>query len=145
MPRGAHAVANAARGWNDAHRQQQARPSNNALVDCQFETDIKTGGVAYSGIARGEGLPQDRGGAHMRGAEGLMQPPALRERVAMRGEMIVAVNETRQQGEAREINNVDVCRPGDGLPRSCCSNPPVVDEYGSVRYWCGTSTIDQTS
>ena len=74
-----------------------------------------------------------------------MQPPALRERVAMRGEMIVAVNETGKQGEAREINNVDVRRPGDGLPRSCRSNPPVVDEYGSVRDWRGTSAVDQSS
>jgi len=81
----------------------------------------------------------------MRGAEGLMQPPALRERVAMRGEMIVAVNEAGKQGEAREINDIDVRRPGDGMTRSCCRNPPVVDEYGSVRYWCGASAVDQRS
>src|SRR5712691_6767112 len=145
MARGAHAVADAARGRDDADRQHQARSCDQAFFDRQLKPDVETSGVAYGGIARGQGLPQYRGRAHMRGAERLMQPPALRERVAVRREMIVAVDEAGKQREAREIDDVGVCWPGDGMTWSCRGNAPVVDEYGSVRYRCGASAVDQSS
>ena len=73
-----------------------------------------------------------------------MQPPALREGIAVRGEMIVPVDEAGKQREAGEIDDVDVRWPGDGLAWSYGANPSVVDEYCRIRHRCSASAVDQS-
>src|SRR5215510_14256768 len=80
----------------------------------------------------------------MHATEGLMQPPALREGIAVRGEMIVSVDEAGKQGEAREIDDVDMRWPGDGLAWSYSANPSVIDEYRSIRHRCSASAVNQS-
>jgi hypothetical protein len=73
-----------------------------------------------------------------------MQPPALREAIAVRSKMIVSVDQTGQQGKTGEIDGVDVRRPGNGLTWSNCANPSVIDEYCSIRHRRGASAVDQS-
>src|SRR4029453_10113203 len=75
--------------------------------------------------------------------EGLMQPPALRHGIAVRGEMIVPVDEAGKQGEAGETDDIDGRWPGAGLAWPWGAHPPALDEYCRTRRRGSASAVDQ--
>jgi hypothetical protein len=74
-----------------------------------------------------------------------MQSPALRHGIAVRGKMIVPVDEAWKQREAGDVDDVGVRWPGDGLAWSYSANPSVMNEYCRIRHRCSACAVDQRS
>ena len=95
MARRAHAVADAARRRDDLDREHEPRARDQALLDGDLEARVEPARVAHGGVAHGEGLGQHARGAQVRGARRLVEPPARRQPVAVRGQVVVRVDEAR--------------------------------------------------
>src|SRR5213594_4075543 len=96
----ADAVAEAAGRRDDRERHDQARSLDEPVADREPEASVQTAGVAHRGVARLEDLARDRGGSQVPRALRLVEAPALRQLVAVEGQMVVAIDEPGQRGEA---------------------------------------------
>src|SRR5439155_24770061 len=101
------------------------------------EARFETAGVAPRRVARLEDLARDRGGAQVPRALRLVQAPALRQLVAVEGQMVVAIDESGHRGETRGVDHVDTGL-GAGRPtaarvrRGYRLDPSVVDHHARV-------------
>src|SRR5262249_4865749 len=73
-------------------------------------------GVANRGVAHVEYLPRDGGRPEMPGRARLVEPPALRELVAVEREMVVTVDEPGQHREIRRVDHLGAGRPAGSRP-----------------------------
>ena len=148
VARRAHAVAEAAGRRDDRERHDQARPRDEAVANRQPEARVETAGVAHRRVARLEDLARDRGGAQVPRALRLVQAPALRQLVAVEGQMVVAIDEPGHRGETRGVDHVDAGL-GAGRPtaarvrRGHRLDPSVVDHHARVAHGRRAAAVDQ--
>ena len=93
-------VAHAARRRDEAERHEQPRPGNQTLLYGHPKAGVEPAAVPDRRVARLEGLLEHGGDAHVPQAARLGDAPAAGDLVAERGQVVVAVDETRQKGQA---------------------------------------------
>src|SRR6185369_12973902 len=89
----------------------EARPAQQSLIDRSPEPGVETAGVAEGRVAHPEGLLDHAPGPDRAGATRLVEPPAMREVVAVRRQVIVTVDQPRQHGHAGDVDDLGAGRP----------------------------------
>ena len=113
VARRAHAIADAAGRRDDLHRQHQARPRDQPLLDGELEAGVEPAAVAHGRVAHGERLREHARGAEMRGARGLVEAPARGQAVAVRGQVVVRVDQAGDHGPPARVDDLGVRGPGE--------------------------------
>src|SRR5207253_973961 len=128
----------------DREREHESRAGNQAFLDGDAEARVEPAGVTYRRVAGLEDLPRDGGRPQMPGRARLVETPALRELVAVEGEMVVAVDEPGQHGEARRVDHLGAGRPAGTRPaRRHGPDPAVVDLDHRIANRGSPGAVDQ--
>src|SRR5690349_9760694 len=123
VARRAHPVADAAGRRDDLQRQHQPRPRDQPLLDGQLESRVEPARVAHGGVAHRERLREHARGAQVGGAGRLVQAEPRGEAVAVGGEMIVGVDQARNQGPAARVDDLRVGGPAEAGARPHRADP----------------------
>src|SRR5215470_8937998 len=159
VTRRADAVTNAADGRHDGHGGEQPRPADQALLDGDPEPGVETARVSHGGVAHAEGALDGARGPQTAGAGRLVETPAVREVVAVEGEMVVTVDEARQHRAPGDVEDLGVRGPragarGDGFDAIVAQDDRrithgrdarAVDQGATSQYSHGTSSAEEYS
>ena len=104
-------VTDAADRRDDRQGQHQARPVDQPFLDRALEPSIEPGGVADHRVAGGERLSQHRRGAQVTGALGLIEAPAMLQRIPVVRHVVVAIDQARQHRHSGDIDDFGFGRP----------------------------------
>src|SRR5215831_5126811 len=142
VTRRADPVTDAADGRHDGDGGEQPRPANQALLDSDPEPGVEPARVSHGGVAHAEGALDGARGPQAAGAGRLVEAPAMREVVAVEGEMVVTVDEARQHRAAGDVEDLGVWRPragarGDGLDAT------VAQDDRRITHGRGARAVDQ--
>ena len=144
VARRAHTIAQASGRRDDRERQHEPRSRDQPFLDGDAKPRVEPAGVADRRVAGLEDLSGDGRCAQMPRRARLVETPALRELVAMEGEVIVAVDEPGQHGEARGVDHLGAGRPASARPgRRHGLDPAVVDLNHRVTHRRSSGAVDQ--
>src|SRR5262249_18410988 len=99
--------------------------------------------TAHGRVARFEDRPRHRGRPQMRRAARLVERPALGQLVAVRGEMIVTVDEPWQEREPRRVDGLAGARAAAARARRHSLAPTVLERHDRVAHGRCPGPVDQ--
>ncbi len=141
-PRRADSVADAADRRDNDQGQHQPRAVDQPLVDRTLEPGVEPGGVADGRVAGGERLSQDFGGAQGARRLRLVDAPAPRQIVAVHRQMVMDIDQPRQDRHAGHVDDLGAGRPVAARPRLDRLDLLVADHNRGLD-WPGPGPVDQ--
>ena len=143
VPRRTDAIADAADGRDDRHRRQQARADDEALVDRRLEAGVETAGIADGRVARPQRLLDHARGAQVARAALLVELPACGQLVAVERQVVVAVDEARQDRGALDVDDLGARRPVGRGARDDRLHAAVVEDEARLAHRRPAGAVDQ--